>query len=110
MGFEPGAIIAIAAVLLFYLRLIILQRRKSKQASSTRKSVKTKKSQNSQSFPAAAGPARLEFHRPYLVAAGVLIIILGAALTAVPGLDERIRDWWWLPVTLGILLMSFGIR
>jgi hypothetical protein len=111
MSFDPGTIIAIAAALLFYLRLIILQRQKVKQLSSGAKTSGKKKAKDQQqSKTLAASIPRLDIYRPYLVGLGVVLVLLGAALTAAPWFDESIRTWWWFPVTIGISLMSLGIR
>jgi predicted RND superfamily exporter protein len=111
MSTEPGVIVAVAAVLFFYLRLIILQRQRVKHASGISTKTVLKKSKKNQSQPGAlTGVNRLDIHRPYLVVAGVIVILIGASFAAAPWFRDSLSDWWWLPVTVGIILMSFGIR
>lgn len=111
MDFPIGTYIAIAAVLLFYLRLIILQRQKVKasQAKSARPGKKGGR--------AAGRPDAWSTLRPTLVIAnklfvilGVILILLGAVVSFAAGLDPALRGGWWLLVTAGILLMGLGIR
>lgn len=108
MKFDSGTIIAIVAVLFFYIRLIIIQRQKAKQIhAGVSKRSKSKKSQ----------PGALVVHRPgalvfngYMVGSGILLILVGAAATFLSFFGPEVRSLWWLPVTAGILLMSFGIH
>ena len=116
MNFDIGTFIAIAAVLLFYLRLILLQRQKGKSASSIPLSNPKK---NKKRGPAERGFTASETPRQalgfviangYLVGAGVVLILLGVALNLVTAFPPSVRGLWWLAVTLGVLLMGLGIR
>ncbi len=93
MKFDAGTWIAIAAVLFFYLRLIILQRQRGKSASSNK---------------TANTPGLMT--NKLLLGTGAALMIIGAALSGIPGMPETFRGLWWLPVTIGIVVMSFGIR
>lgn len=115
MEFHIGTYIAIAAVLLFYLRLIILQRQKLKNGQSKQASKQGKK--NGKAKGAASSTAALNAYRPTIVVAnkllvflGVALILLGALISFLSSLPTAVRDAWWLPVTVGILLMGLGIR
>lgn len=102
MPFETGTIIAVAAALLFYLRLIILQRQRAKQAQNTSKQARKT------SLPAPA-PGLLVIRSGLLVGAGVFLIGAGAVFSVVPWFASFGPIWWWVPVTLGILLMGLGV-
>lgn len=104
MRLEPGTMIAVAAALLFYLRLIVVQRQRSKQIArnSTRQAKKT-------ALPPQV-PALFVIRNPILVGAGVLLIAVGAVISIVPAYAASFgASWWWVPVTLGILLMGLGV-
>ena len=113
MKFDIGTIIAIAAVLLFYLRLILLQRQKGKSVSSNppASSKKAKKRNvvvaESTQLPQTTG---LVIANGFLVGAGVILILLGVAANFFTELPPTVRGAWWLPVSLGVLLMGLGIR
>lgn len=106
MNFDYGTWIAIGAVLLFYLRLIILQRQKAKQASLSRAG---KKKNVSTAAPGSGRTApTLLVNRP-LAIAGVLIILAGAAFAGLPALSS-LAHFWWLPVTVGIAVMGLSFH
>lgn len=109
MNFDFGTIIAIAAALLFYLRLIVLQRQKLKvyRTGFARHPAKRNgKTKTEQKVPQQG----LIISNKFLVIGGVLLVLLGAAAAGIPGLNASFRAAWWLLVSLGILLMSLGIR
>jgi uncharacterized membrane protein len=106
MPVDLGTIIAIAAVLLFYLRLIILQRQKVKRFSAGQ--LEKKKKGVRKTAQSAASP-RMEFRWP-LVGLGIVITFIGAALIGITGVPAEIAAWWWVAITAGIAIMSVGIR
>jgi hypothetical protein len=114
MKYTYGTIIAVAAALFFYLRLIILQRQKVKQlsrvSSSERKKKRSRSSNDKNGIGITSGFPKLEITSPYLLGLGILLILSGAALSALPWFISQVRDLWWIPVTLGILLMSITIH
>lgn len=109
MNFDPGTIIAVAAALLFYLRLIILQRQKIKTMRETSASHLKNKRRKAGTPPPITRPG-LVIANKFLVFGGAALLILGAAIAGVPAIDSSLRSAWWLPVTFGILLMGIGIR
>lgn len=110
MPFNYGTIIALAAAVFFYLRLIILQRQKVKQLPARQpSSQKAKKSGKGQVQKAQTIP-QLQFTSYYLLGAGILLIIFGAVLSGSSLFPANNREFWWIPVTLGILCMTFSIK
>lgn len=88
-----GMIVAVTAALIFYLRLIIVQRQRAKSLS-----------QNSQRrFP------MLLIRYPIILSAGVIVVLAGAGLSAASGPLAQYASYWWIPVTIGILLTSYSI-
>jgi hypothetical protein len=114
MKYTYGTIIAVAAALFFYLRLIILQRQKVKQLSRVGKTDRKKNRSSSNDAKKGNGLTtafpKLDITSPYLLGLGILLIISGAVLSAAPWLNLQGRDLWWIPVTLGIILMTITIR
>lgn len=88
MHFDFGTIVAIIAALLFYLRLIMLQRHRGKHTSAQ---------------------SRFVIKSWLLVGVGALFILLGGVLSATPYFQDSIQSFWWIPLVIGILLMSLGI-
>ena len=108
MKFDTGTIIAIAAVLLFYLRLILLQRQRGKNISAVSPSGKGKSKRQA---PTPSAPGNwIVIANAYLVGMGVLLIMAGVAVTLITAVPGSVRQLWWLFVSLGVLLMGLGIR
>lgn len=83
MGFSFGTILAVGAALFYYVRLFRKQRAQTDMRPPMR------------SLP--------------INWIGMLLLIVGAALSLVTALPADIRAFWWLPVTLAFVLFSFGI-
>jgi hypothetical protein len=110
MQMDFGTIIAVAAALIFYLRLIILQRHKAKQARSNLQSPSSKSERNHMGQRGSIPQAGLQIVSWYLIGMGVALILLGAMMTAFPIFGQPGRDLWWLVLTVGILLLGLSIR
>ena len=113
MKYSYGTIIAIASALFFYIRLILLQRQKVKQLSNPRKSSDNKNRpqyrQNKSTADKIKYP-KLEFSSPYLLGLGIILILIGGVFSAVPWFIPEVKTIWWIPVTIGIILMSISIH
>lgn len=109
MKYNFGMIVAVTAALIFYLRLIIVQRQRARSLSQNSQ-MKNKsdspgiKNQNHSRFPV------LLIRYPIILAAGVIMVLAGAGLSAVTGPLAQYASFWWIPVTIGILLMSYSIQ
>lgn len=108
---DVGLAIVIGAVLIFYLRLILLQRERIKRAKRTASQV-SKKSAPGKSVQKEPAPrySILSQKRGDLVIAGVglLVMLAGVAINAgwinVPAL----QGFWWLPTAIGIVAFSWA--
>jgi hypothetical protein len=111
MQMDTGTIIAVAAALIFYLRLIILQRHKANRTQMNQQKSTSgnlgKKSSGKQGLETQAGFRIVSW---YLLGMGVALILFGALMTALPIFGQTARDLWWLVLTIGILLLGLSIR
>lgn len=108
-----GAVIAIIAALFFYLRLILLQRKKAKLVSSQENERNKKRSypkESGMTTPNGKNYLNLQYSSPYILGLGILLIIAGAVLSAAPWFIPEVKAFWWIPVTIGIILMSISIH
>jgi hypothetical protein len=112
MNIDTGLAVVILAVLVFYLRLIVLQRERAKQVRRTAEAnLSTKKRAKQPSQPAPRfsilSPNRYD---QVIGGIGVLLIILGVLLYAkilpFPGL----QTYWWIPTAVGIVAFSWLFR
>ena len=111
MNIETGTAVVIVAVLVFYLRLIVLQRQRAKQLRSAPPGGKNKK----RAAQEAQTPPRYSIISPrvadrVIASVGVLAILAGVLLNVgilpLPGL----QPYWWVPTALGIVAFSWLFR
>lgn len=109
MKFDIGTVIAVAAALIFYLRLIVLQRQKVKRMRLIQTQAGKGKTKDRAQEPARQQPG-FEIASWRLVAAGIVLIVAGALVSYVDWFGAEARSLWWIPITLGILLLGFSVR
>jgi hypothetical protein len=107
MQLDTGTIIAIAAALIFYLRLIIIQRHKSNQIRVNPQTRAGKNSGEKRGYTPTPG---LQIVSWYLLGMGAALILLGALMTALPVFGPTANSLWWAVLTIGILLLGLSIR
>lgn len=113
MKLDPGLIIVIIAVLIFYLRLIIIQRERVRRARVQALSARKTKGKKATDTPMPTMRFAILSHekRDWIIAgAGAVLIILGVLLyrNVIP-LDWT-RSLWWLPTAIGIVAFSWGFK
>ncbi len=111
MQIDTGTGIVVVAALIFYLRLIIIQRQKVKQAAIQPQG-KTKKKQKKPSAPPLSQYSILSRNpRDWIIAGvGVVAVLFGVLLKA-GGLPlAAVAAYWWVPTALGIIACSWGFR
>jgi hypothetical protein len=111
MNIDFGTAVVVAAALFFYLRLIIIQRQKVKQAPAPSQG-KGKKGPK-QLAPPSLSQYSILSRKPldWIIAGiGAVAVLFGLLLKAgvlsLPG----IAPYWWLPTALGIVACSWGFR
>jgi ABC-type Fe3+ transport system permease subunit len=113
MNLDAGTIITIVCVLLFYLRLTIIQRQRIKRAQRQYAQVEKK---NSQKKKSSKKPEvrynRLGIHirNWWLVAGAIVLITFGAVVIGTHFLGATWSSLWWIPLNLGIGLFAFAIN
>jgi hypothetical protein len=112
MPLDTGTIIVVVAIALFYVRVVLIWRDKAKRAKlavpAPPKPAKRKKKgvQPVKSADPLEKPI-LEVTNWYLVGVAVVIMLLGVAMkTSVWTFSE----YWWIPITLGIIVLNLGVR
>jgi hypothetical protein len=118
MRFDAGTIVVIVAVLLFYLRLIVLQWGKSRRLRDLatiqpkNKANKARSGASSASLrrPTTADVMRFRFKNVYLTVFAILLMLVAVFFNVTPIFLESIRQLWWIPMTLGIALLGFMLR
>jgi hypothetical protein len=117
MNIEPGLAVVIAATLIFYLRLIILQREKAKRAAQaiaearqTGAKMKRKGSPVSSAEPTSfsiLSPRRSDW---IIAGLGLLAILLGILLNRGLVPLPNLQPYWWASTSTGILAFSWAFR
>ena len=114
MDLNFGTIFTMVVVTLFYLRLITLQWGKARRLRAANEAARAamKTSKGKVSNPPSSNSMLLGVHftNKYLVALAIVLMLLGAAMAAFPQLGAAVRDLWWIPLNLGIILFAFLIK
>jgi hypothetical protein len=114
MKLDAGTIVTIVFCLLFYLRLIIIQRQRVKTARYQYAVVAGK---NSKKKKAAENKPEVRYSRLgihirnwALVALAIALISFGAVVAATRFLGPSLSNFWWIPLNLGIVVFAIGIN
>ena len=111
MRIDPGLVVIIVAVLVFYLRLIILQRERVKRAAYQPKPSSKKKGKRVQIAPAPQYSIISKDKRDWIIAgSGILLILIGVLLNLKVVPIPLAQNYWWLPVAIGIVAFSWGFK
>ena len=114
MRYDAGTIVTIVCVLLFYLRLIVIQRHRVKTARIQYAQMAEKNAKKKGG--AAAKPeirySRLGIHirNWWLVGAALTLIIFGGVIVATQFLGPSLSGYWWIPLNVGIGLFALGVN
>ena len=115
MQIDPGLVVLIVAVLAFYLRLIILQRERTKRAVYQPKPAGKKQGKRpakpAQEMPAPQYSIISKDKRDWIIAgSGILLIFIGVLLNLKVIPLPLAQNYWWLPVAIGIVAFSWGFK
>lgn len=113
MKFTTGTIVTIVVVLLFYLRLIILQRQKVKIGRlqySAADQARKKKKKETEPLDVRWGALGVRVRNWWFVGGGILLIIFGVIVAATHFLSPSLNAAWWVPLNIGIALMAVGVK
>ncbi len=102
MKLDTGTIIVIAMVLLFYLRLIIIQWGKADHYNRA-------KSKGKKSPPQNYAALQLKFNW-VLIGIGAGLIILAAVMKGTGLFGLWLEENWWIFASTGIFVFGMGIR
>jgi hypothetical protein len=112
MSVDTGTAVIIGAVLIFYLRLIIIQRERARRAKQPdtapgkgKKSKKRKVDAQRQLSIVSRNPRDWA-----IAAAGVVAILAGVLLYRQVLPWSLLQAYWWLPLALGIVAFSWAFR
>ncbi len=113
MNIDTGLAVVIVAVLIFYLRLIVLQRERAKQATREQDTRVKKKDQGKALARGDGSPySILSPKRRDRVIAGIgaLLILLGVLAYSQTALFGSLQTYWWIPVSIGIVAFSWAFK
>jgi hypothetical protein len=114
MKYDVGTIVTVVCVLLFYLRLIVIQRHRVKTARYQYAEVEKKnaKKKGKANQKPELNYARLGIHirNWWLVALALTLITFGAVVTATQILGPTLSNLWWIPVNVGVGIFAFSVN
>jgi hypothetical protein len=108
MNIDPGLVIVIVAVLIFYLRIIVLQRQRAKQIASKPATPGKKKGKSQPQAPPERYSIITHNRRDRVIGvAGAIAILVGILLNAGLLPFPLAQTYWWAPTSLGIVAFSW---
>lgn len=114
MKFSTGTIVTIVVVLLFYLRLIILQRQKVRlgrmQYSAADQARKKKKKTEDEPLAVRWGALGVRVRNWWLVGGGLVLIVAGTVIAGTHILSPSLTSAWWVPLNIGVVLLAVGVK
>ncbi len=111
MHIDIGLAVIVGAVLIFYLRLIIIQRQRVKQVNAQAQASSKKKKKAPQIAPVARYSILSQNKRDWIIAgAGVVLMIAGIILNRGIIPHPVAHSLWWLPLSIGIVAFSWGFK
>lgn len=113
MNLDTGTIITIVFVLLFYLRIITIQRQRVKRAkyqyAAVDKKNSKKKTTNNKKPEVNYAKLGVQIRNWWFVGGAIVLITFGAVVAATHFLGPSLSSYWWVPLNLGIVLFALGI-
>jgi len=113
MRIDIGLIVVIVAVLIFYLRLIVLQRERAKQLSrqaGSRAMVKARGKNQQKETPARYSILSQNPRDLAIGAAGLLAVVVGILLNTQILPIPAAQPYWWIPTAAGIVAFSWAFK
>lgn len=105
-------IITLVVVLLFYLRLIVNQKGRSKTARLQYAAVseKSKKKKNVPEPQVKWENIGVRVRNWWLIGVGAVLILFGAVVYGTNFLGASLSSAWWVPVNVGIIIFAIAVR
>lgn len=111
MNIDTGMAVVIAAVLIFYLRLIIVQRERVKRVSQTPVPTGKKKMKEQPLVSGTRYSILSPSSRDRVIAGiGVLAILMGILLNLNIIPLAGVQPYWWIPTALGVIAFSWAFK
>jgi hypothetical protein len=111
MNIDTGIAVVIVAVLIFYLRLIIIQRERVKRVSQSPATTSKKKKKQQQFEPGTKYSILSNSNRDRIIAGiGVFAILIGILLNIKFIPLVIIQPYWWIPTALGVVAFSWAFK
>jgi hypothetical protein len=112
MNIDTGFAVVILAALVFYLRLIVIQRQRMRQVKQAAASQAKKKNAQKSPAPAPVRYSVLSQRKSDWVIAGIGALGVAAGVLLYLGVIPWPlgQEYWWAPTALGMLLFSWAFR
>lgn len=113
MNIDTGLGIVIVAVLIFYLRLIILQRQRIKSLARTvqaNEKIKGKAKEPSKASPQRYSILSDKISDRLIAGTGAIFVVAGVLLNAKILPIPVAQPYWWIPTAVGIVAFSWAFK
>ncbi len=107
---DAGTIVAIVAVLIFYMRMIGMQWGKAKRLRQQRaqqlEELQKKKGKKTEPQPTPREALGVQVRSWPMVISGIVLCVASAVLAAIPAT----QPFWWIPITVGMVILTFSFK
>jgi hypothetical protein len=111
MQIDTGTGLVVVAALIFYLRLIIIQRQKVKQPAIQPQGKKGSRKKGPPADELRRYSILSRNPRDWIIAGAGFVAVLAGVLLKAGGLPlPAVAAYWWAPTALGIIACSWGFR
>ncbi len=110
MKFEPGVIAIAIAILLFYIRLAMIRGRKRKEQRQEALAHLHSKRKGRKNVPDGEVAINYEVSNIYLLALGVVLMLMGMAAKTTSIFPALYSQYWWVVVTVGVVAFIFCVK
>lgn len=111
MQIDTGLVVVIVAVLIFYLRLIVIQRQRVRPPRQQSPTPGKKKGKITQPAPARSFSIVSQNRGDWVIAGiGIVLIVIGILMNRNLFPYSWAQTYWWIPVAIGIIAFSWGFK
>jgi len=113
MKFDIGWIAVVVSVVIFYLRMIQIRGRRRKEMREeelARLKAAAKRKPNQPPLPEKGERATFQIGSWPLLVGGAALMLLGLSLRTPSTLMAGYQAYWWVAVSVGVLVFTFGIK
>ena len=114
MKLEPGWIVIIASVAIFYLRLVQIRGRRKREAreelNTLARTSASRRKKGDQPYRNQGERVTFQVRSWILIVVGALLMLAGLALHSSLDFPATITPYWWAVTAVGVIVFTFSFK